>query len=271
MNLSLKQSLALDYCQKFFREKVSKLKIDCVILYGSATYPNCFIEDMSDLDILVFSKDATSSNLATIARNVSEAMQNESTQKPPIILQDHIGNRIEFDLIYNGISIDCTIMSSIMMRREDMLSDIVRDSAELLIGSILIWGKPIIGTIEDCIISDINLHPYYSDEIRDKRLSIIGQYLITKINRIKFMLNNNDISTIDYFFRYRPVFLKWIFCYYRQYPVNFYKHLPMQLKQISQISDTERSILMLDSSDTINANIENFINFYNAKFNEFKQ
>lgn len=140
MNLSLKQLLALDYCLDFFHKKIKGIRIECVVLYGSATYPGCFIEGISDLDILIFSKDAILSNFAAIAEEISRAGQGEITQKPPIRLRDHIGDRIEFDLIYEDISIDCTIMSTLMLRREDILSNIVRDSTELLIGSILIWG-----------------------------------------------------------------------------------------------------------------------------------
>lgn len=269
MSLSLKQFSALDYCLDFFHKKIKGIQIDCAVLYGSATYPGCFIENMSDLDILIFSKDAMLPNFTAIVEEISRAGQGEIAQKPPIILRDHIGDRIEFDLFYEGISIDCTIMSTLMLKRENILSNIVRDSTELLIGSILIWGKPVAGQIGECVTSDINLFPYYDESIRYERLTAIGQYLDPKIDRIKFMLNQKDVAVIDYFFRYRPVFLKWIFCYYKQYPVNFYKHLPMQLKWITQLSSVEISTIMLNSGMAVDENIRNFINFYSVKFSEF--
>ena len=252
---------ALDYCKNFFIGSLAEHKMALVVLFGSATYPGCFSFNTSDLDILVLT-DSTLDDLDVIVQTIEQKIDFSESYKKPIVIRDQIGARIEFLLPHNDIAIDCTIMPALLQTRDSLMETAVYDSSDLLMGAIVERGVVIAG--DKARLEEIGnkYEPYYDDELRMRRLNVLANYLDPKISRIKALLRDDDPEVIDYFFRYRVIFLKYIFCYYRKYPVNYHKHLDYQASKILNLSKKDKGILLLNSSSNWRDSICNFIEMY---------
>ena len=252
---------ALEYCREFFTKSLNEFKISLVVLFGSATYPGCFSFETSDLDILVLT-DLPVDDLDDIAKAVAERASFDESYKKPVVIRDQVGVRIEFLLLHNGIAIDCTIMSSLLPDRESLMETAVYDSADVLMGAIVKRGIVIAGDGGKLEEIGSKYEPYYDDELRAERLKILENYLQPKVVRIKELLKDGSPEAIDYFFRYRTIFLKYIFCFLKKYPVSYHKHLDYQTSEILSLSEKDKNIFLLNSSDSWRDNIGNFIEMY---------
>ena len=252
---------ALDYCKEFFVESLKEFEISLVVLFGSATYSGCFSFETSDLDILALT-DLNEDDLDAIAETIAKKVDFDESYKRPTMIRDQIGARVEFLLPYGNIPIDCTVMSSLLPDRKSLMDTAVYDSSDVLMGAIVERGIVIVGDKTKLETIGSQYEPYYDDELRAKRLSVLANYLQPKVARIKELLKNNDSEVIDYFFRYRVIFLKYIFCYYRRYPINFHKHLDYQASKILGLSKEDKSILLMNGSSNWSDSIDGFISMY---------
>ena len=255
---------ALDYCKSFFQNELSGFEVYCLVLFGSAIYPGCF-RKTSDLDILAMTNLATNDRLNELADKMMDLPEFEKSQKRPTVLRDYAGDRIEFSLEYQGLTLDCTIMSSLIPDYETMQRMAAHDFVDVLIGAIIKQGVSFMGDKAMMPEVDFTITPYYDDYLRRKRLNVIESYLASKVVRIREMILDHDSGLIDYYFRYREVFLKWFFGYYRTYPVNLHKHLNYQLSGISELSQEERNIILLVKYPSILKSICSFVDLYEQK------
>ena len=269
---------ALRHCKKIFRNELSGLEAREIILFGSATYPGCFDPETSDMDILVLTNKATSKNLDCMADTVFDRLKDtEVWGKRPCAIRDGAGNRIEFSVVFQGVVLDCTVMNVLLPPAEELEHTAVHDSADVLIGAIVKEGVVISGDRLYLERLATQYLPFYSDTLRAKRLETISSYLAPKETRIRKMLESNNSEAIDYFFRYREIFLKWFFCYYRFYPVNLYKHLRHQFEQLrknideSELDSIGQRTLMLERPQPIQMNILDFLDFYDRLLKQWQQ
>jgi hypothetical protein len=252
---------ALDYCKEFFADSLKEYKISLVVLFGSATYPGCFGFETSDLDIIALT-DLVEDNLDAIAKEITKKVDFSGSYKMPIVIKDQIGARIEFLLPHGNVSIDCTIMSSLFADRMTLMETAVYDSADLLMGAVVERGIVIAGDKTKLKQIGSQFEPYYDDELRKRRLVVLAKYLQPKVARMKELLKNDSPELVDYFFRYRVAFLKYIFCFCKKYPVNYHKHLEYQASEILKLSENDKNILLLRSRDKWRDSIGDFIEMY---------
>lgn len=267
MDLS-KYNDILQYSKNLFENDLQFLEVKQVILYGSATYPGCFDEITSDIDIIALVSKTDARSLDDIASLIANKLQNNIGYKHPIIIRDGAGERVEFSVIFRHTVIDCTIMKSLLPDYIEWQYSAVHDSVDVIIGSIVNKGLALIGDKTNLVDSNLGIQPFYDDELRAKRLKTLSTYLYKKVIRMRQLIKASNPEVIDYYFRYRIVFLKWLFCYLREYPVNLFKHLHFQLDSMkdkmgeSKLSQHEQSIIMLQSSDSIQESISNFLDLY---------
>ncbi len=255
---------ALEYCKKFFQTRLAEYEVYCLILFGSAVYPGCF-RKTSDLDIMSMTNLATRDRLDGLASKMMNLPELRNSSKPPIVLRDYAGDRIEFSLEHQGVVLDCTMMSSLVPDYSTMQKTAVHDYVDVLIGAIINQGVCFMGDKAEMSRIDFTIEPYYDDYLRSKRLATIESYLASKVIHIREMISVQDPSLIDYFFRYREVFLKWFFGYYRVYPVNYHKHLGYQLSIIPELSSAEKDTILLTRHPSIFESISSFIELYEEK------
>ncbi len=269
---------ALQHCKKIFKNELRELEIREVILFGSATYPGCFDLETSDLDILALTDKATLKELDHIADAIFGRLKDtEVWRKRPRVIRDGAGDRIEFSIVSRGVVLDCTIMNMLLPSAEELEYTAVHDSADVLMGAIVQEGVVISGDGSYLEKLAAQYLPFYNDTLRARRLETISDYLAPKEVRIRKMLESNDSEAIDYFFRYREVFLKWFFCFYRFYPVNLNKHLRYQLERLrktldeSELDSINQRTLMLERPQPIRMNILDFLDFYDRLLKRWQQ
>ena len=261
MDLS-KYNDILQYVKNLFENDLQVLEVKQVILYGSATYPGCFDEITSDIDIIALVSKTDTRSLDDIVSLLANKMQNNMGYKHPLIIRDGAGERVEFSVVFRHTVIDCTIMKSLLPDYVEWQYSAVHDSVDIIIGSIVNKGLALIGEKANLVDSNLDIQPFYDDGLRAKRLKTLSTYLYKKL------IKADKPEVIDYYFRYRAVFLKWLFCYLREYPVNLFKHLHFQLENMkdkmgeSKLSQQEQSVIMLQSSDSIQESISNFLDLY---------
>lgn len=267
MDLS-KYNDILQYVKNLFENDLQVLEVKQVILYGSATYPGCFDELTSDIDIIALVSKTDTRSLDDIISLLANKLQNNIGYKHPLIIRDGAGERVEFSVIFRHTIIDCTIMKSLLPNYVEWQYSAVHDSVDIIIGSIVNKGLALIGDKANLVDSILDIQPFYGDRLRAKRLKTLSTYLYKKVIRMRQLIKADNPEVIDYYFRYRIVFLKWLFCYLREYPVNLFKHLHFQLEGMkdkmgeSKLSQHEQSIIMLQSSDSIQESISNFLDLY---------
>lgn len=267
MDLS-KYNDILQYVKNLFENDLQVLEVKQVILYGSATYPGCFDELTSDIDIIALVSKTDTRSLDDIISLLANKLQNNIGYKHPLIIRDGAGERVEFSVIFRHTIVDCTIMKSLLPNYVEWQYSAVHDSVDIIIGSIVNKGLALIGDKANLVDSILDIQPFYGDRLRAKRLKTLSTYLYKKVIRMRQLIKADNPEVIDYYFRYRIVFLKWLFCYLREYPVNLFKHLHFQLEGMkdkmgeSKLSQHEQSIIMLQSSDSIQESISNFLDLY---------
>lgn len=268
---SQKHQEAIKFCKSFFKHELGGLEIKTLVLFGSATYPGCFNLETSDLDIVALTNRAVAENLDGIVEVVRYRLRGiiEEWVSYPHVVRDGVSNRVEFSVVYQGVVLDCKIARPVLPTCRELKYSAVYDSTDVLIGAIVRDGIVLAGDGLDLDKMSLKYLPYYDEEVRNKRLQAIKNYLAPKEAHIKDMLKNGSSKAIEYFFAYRELFLKWVFCYYRFFPVNLNKHLGYQLDQLMNCAElnaeldlSDRRTLMLEWPHPIHVNITVFLDLY---------
>ncbi len=221
----------------FLKNDLLELNICSAVIYGSSTYSGMFIEGVSDIDVLAYSKELKTFLPEEVIKMIKEKNL-EFKDKEPVLYIDHIGYRIEFYIQFKRISVDITLLPYEIPNFEKREIDASYDSLEMLIGAIYEKGIVLFGRQPADNYIAKNYFPFYNDELRRKRLDIIMNRLVLYIKRLEIYTNNRDANLIDHLYKTRNLFLKWLFIYKRKYPVNLSKHINYQLQSL-QLSDKE--------------------------------
>ena len=162
---------------------IREYNFDSVNVYGSAVNEDMFVHNISDIDIIVMSKDFDKFDKNSIIAQIN-AMGIDFKEKRPIIIKDNLCERIEFYIVYKNINIDVTLCPGLIPSRESLERDAWYDGFESLMGGVYMNSYSIYGQIPDYDIFKANYYPFYDDDLRDKRLDILSKRLVTYNERI---------------------------------------------------------------------------------------
>ncbi len=259
----------LDDVKRYFKENLRELEIVSGLIYGSATYEKGFIEGLSDIDVCVFTNKMYTMDYNDIVDIIDKNTSFDFIDKRPSIITDSIADRIEFYIKHPKIAIDVTIMAPEFPNIDDMENSVVHDSADMLLGAFYKYGIPLIGEISEKILIEEKFFPFYSEDLRKRRLEIL-EHRIKKYNeRIKICIEREERDILDYIYRARLYFLKWLFIYKRKYPVNLYKHLEYQLSEILDLSQEEIDKILFIGNENLFKLASKYLHLVNVYLNDY--
>ncbi|MFA7300943.1 MAG: hypothetical protein WC069_01350 [Candidatus Shapirobacteria bacterium] len=234
---------ALKDITNYLQNDLAELEITAAQIYGSSTWEKGFIPGISDIDICVYTDKFNILPPEEII-SIIKKKDNNYTDKFPTILRDHIANRIEFYISHPKIKFDITILPPEFPNGKNIINTTSYDSFEMLVGTLYQHGIPLFGEIPDKQYVDDNYLPFYSDEIRTKRLKVLTNRILIYSKRVDLLQKNKDPDIIDHLYKTRTHFLKWLYIYLRKYPVSLYKHINYQLSDILCLSQDEKNALL---------------------------
>lgn len=221
---------------------IGGFNFDSVNVYGSAVNEDMFVQNISDVDIIVMSKDFSKFDKNDIINQIN-AMNVDFKEKRPIIIKDNLCERIEFYVVYKNINIDVTLCPGLIPSRQSLEKDAWYDGFESLMGGVYMNSYGIYGKIPDYDIFKDNYYPFYDDDLRSKRLDILSKRLITYNERIDRYLKNDSPEMIDHVFKIKKYFLKFLYIYNRTYFWTPEKHTYYQLTKFLNLDEEEKRIL----------------------------
>ena len=227
------------------KEKLSKIndfKFDSINIYGSAANEDMFVENVSDIDMIIMCKDFSNFNKQDIIRQLNE-MKIDFKEKRPIVLKDSLCERIEFYIVYDRINIDITICPGLIPSRKSLERDAWYDGFEALMGGVYIGSKSIYGKIPDYDLFMSNYYPFYDDDLKIKRLDILAKRLSSYNERIRGYLKNSSPEMIDHVFKVKKFFIKFLYISNNKYFWTPEKHTYYQLTKILNLPEEEKRII----------------------------
>ena len=255
--------------EMYLKRDLKELEISCCIIYGSSVYEDVFVPGVSDIDVIAYTKKMDELSGKEIIKIIKKTSSNFK-DKEPVIYLDHIGYRIEFYYDTLEIPFDITLLNLEIPNFDKRETDSSYDSLEMIIGSLYEKSVLLFGNQPLKKFVNKNFIPFYSDDLRKKRLAILTKRLVTYTDRVEMMLKNHNPDIIDHLYKTRNHFLKWLFIYKRKYPVNLSKHLNYQLNYLGLTKEEVKILQFLDSKNLYQM-AEQYIELSKKYINEYKK
>ena len=250
-------SESIETLKDILQNKLGTLGIESAIFFGSSTFGDeYFTKGVSDLDVCAFTNQY---NGVQTLSEITNSLNNEFLDKPPVILNDYIADRIEFYVELPEISADITIMSPGLPRLDQVHKSASHDSLELLFANFYQHGVPIIGEIPDYENTSRNFLPFYDNDLRRTRLNTLEKRIHKHNQKTSLSMGRHNGDTLDNVYKSREYFLKWLFIYNRTYPLCLRKHLDNQLKDLLGLSLEEREVLQFNGSGNMRDQVHNYL------------
>lgn len=258
----------LDFVKKLFLEKIKLLNVSGIYIYGSAVDEDCFDKKKSDIDIIVFC-----SNFDVIDKDVLIGQIYENVhdfkEKRPVFLKDELCSRIEFYINDFSVPIDITVTSKLIPLKESLENDAWYDGFETLMGGVYLNSINIYGEVEDYSEFKEKYYPFYSDDIRNKRLDILSNRIAITSERLEIYVQQRNLCIADHLWKLRKYFIKFLFIYYRKYYNSPEKNIYVQLTKILNLPESEVRILCFLDGD-IYEMTDRFINLSRKYINKYR-
>ena len=227
---------------------LKSFKFDSINIYGSIVNKETFVEGLSDIDMIVMSRNFNDLDLNKICSELQN-LNLDFREKKPSIIEDNLCKRIEFYLEFEKISIDITLCAGLIPSREILIQNAWYDNFEALMGAIYINSKAIYGEIPDYKLFKNLYYPFYDDDLRKKRLNILCKKLKSYNRKIMYYYNNKNLDFIDNLIKARKFFIKILFIYYRKYYWTPEKHIFYQLDKYLELDESEKKMLSFSEGD----------------------
>ena len=250
----------------YLKETLKDLNIESAIIFGSVINDLFFEKSKSDIDIVAYSSKFSLKTADNFIDTI-EKCGGDFLDKKPIFLSDFISPRIEYFYKIKDITFDINIFPSYFYGFENIDTNVIHDSIDVVIGAmyenaILLFGKsPIENTIKQYA------QPFYSQDTRKKRLSILKKRILKINNSIKKKINNNDIDILKELYKSRNYFIKFLFIKNKKYPIDLNNYIEYQLETKLNYSEDKINILLFRGR-TINDIANQYINFVENEINE---
>jgi hypothetical protein len=267
-----KYSDTVEQLIEILQHRLGGLGIQSAIFFGSSTFgANCFTEGTSDLDICAFTDAVHPGAYGEILDEIKKNIPHTFLDKPPVILNDHIAERVEFYLEFPQINADITIMAPGLPRLDQVYETAAHDSLELLFANFYQHSIPFIGELpfEDEIKRDFI--PFYSDELRSRRLNILSARIEKNNDRVLDAVSGGRDDILDSVYKSREYFLKWLFIYNRKYPLSLRKHLKYQFDDILHLGNDEVATLQFTRDESLAGSANEYVDLTQQYLGQYKQ
>lgn len=243
---------SLDYIKKYL---ITKIEPKSIFIHGSYAIKPLFNKGFSDIDIIVI-VDELNEDKACNLINIINGDKKNNVDKPPMYMNDNIARRIELYIEYEGVKFDITIMDNSWQDKE-IINGTCYDSFEILLGIFDKYNISLYGITPERLIHPEN-HNFYPDSLRKKRLDILADRINRYTIRLDDFLQKKNDDMFDFALRLRNLFIKYLFIYYKKYPISLNKHLSYQFENILNLSKEEIKILLFKEGT-----LENQIKLFN--------
>ena len=234
------------------QNRLGGVGIKSAIFFGSSTFGgNCFTEGVSDLDVCAFTDKIRPENYGEILNEVNENIPHAFLDKPPVVLNDHIAERVEFYLEFPQVNADITIMAPGLPRLNQVHETAAHDSLELLFANFYEHSVPFIGEVPLKDEIERDFLPFYSDELRRQRLDTLASRVEKNNERARDAIAGGRDDTLDSIYKSREYFLKWLFIYNRKYPLSLRKHLKYQFDELLHLPQEEIATLQFTDGESL--------------------
>lgn len=260
---------AIEFVKHYIQYTLKDLECNSAVVYGSSTLDGGFIDGHSDIDICAFTDKVEELGLDKILEYVVRTTHADFIDKKPTILCDSIADRVEFYIRHYQISLDITITTSKIIKNDDICDTSVYDSFDVLLGALYEHSIVLFGELPYYHEIKNNYFPFYSDEIRRKRLIVLSSRIKRYNSIIELLLKEKNYDLIDYLFKSRSYFFKWLFIYERKYPISLSKHIGIQLSSILNLPKQEIETLMLAGKGDIFNSTKQYLNLVDDYLNKY--
>ncbi len=270
MSILTKYSKALSDVKSYLQKDLKSLNIFSAQIYGSAAYEHGFIEGVSDIDICAFSKKFKEYSPEKIIKIINES-SGDFKDKHPTILRDHIANRIEFYVNHPAIPFDITILAPEFPNKKNLIETASYDSLEMLVGTLYKHGLSLFGEIPDKNFIEKNFYPFYDENLRRERLKKLTPRVLNYTNRVQILTKREDPDLLDHLYKTRTHFLKWLFIFFKKYPVHLNKHIAYQLTNILKLPQEEKNALLFMGRGSLFELSSNYLKVSQKYLNKYFQ
>ncbi len=262
---------ALNYMKRYLLQNLKELDIVSAQIYGSSTYEEGFIPGVSDIDICVFTPQMYTMEYKDIVDYIVKSSNEDFIDKKPSIVVDYIANRIEFYINHPQIPIDVTIMAPELPNSNNMEETVAHDSVDIFLGAFYQHGIPLIGEIPQKELVQSKFFPFYGEELRKIRLNMLIPRIEKYHKRIEVLIEQKNFDILDHIYKARMYFLKSLFIWKRQYPVNLQKHLYYQLAKILNLPQEEIKKLLFVGDKDLFKLASNYLQVANNYLDKYKK
>lgn len=262
---------ALDYMKRYFTRDLKELSIVSAQIFGSSTYEEGFIKGVSDIDVCIFTPKMYTMEYQSIVDYIVNNTKDDFIDKKPSIVVDYIADRIEFYINHQQIAIDVTVMAPELPNSKNMEETVAHDSVDMFLGAFYQYGISLIGEIPQKRLIEKEFFPFYSEELRKKRLDMLIPRIEKYNKRIEILIEQRSFDLLDHIYKSRVYFLKWLFIYKRKYPINLQKHLDFQLSRILCLTQEEREKLLFIGEGDLFRLASNYLQISNNYLNEYRK
>ena len=233
-----KYDISLEYIKNYLLKKINPISI---FVHGSYATKPLFNEEFSDIDIIATVDNLSEKKATELITSINSDNKN-NIDKHPIYINDNVATRVEFYVEYNNIAFDITIMDNSWQERNH-INNTCYDSFEILLGIYDEYNIPLYGIVPKKLVYS-GYHGFYYENLRKKRLKVLADRLNRYVDRLDNYMQTKNDNMFDFACRLRAFFIKYLFIYYKKYPINLNKHLSYQFKNILNLDDAEINILM---------------------------
>lgn len=260
----------VEQLQDMLQNRLGGLGIKSAVFFGSSTFGGgCFTEGSSDLDLCAFTDVIQPENYANVLAEINAGIPHAFLDKPPIVINDHIAERVEFYLEFPQINADVTIMAPGLPRLDQVHETAAHDSLELLFANFYEHSVPLIGEVPFKDEMNEKFMPFYDDDLRAKRLDILVSRIQKNNARALDALAGGRDDTLDGIYKSREYFLKWLFIYHRKYPLSLRKHLTYQFQDFLNLAEEEIGTLQFTGEESLSRSAINYVELTNRYLDEY--
>ena len=238
--------------------QTSKIASSAVTVFGSATRPDSFINEYSDIDLCIHSKFT---KLPEGIKLFEEEMSNLDCKiiMPPRAIVDYQGPRIESFIDVEDVVFDLTWIPLGIPKVGNSTYEVLQDNFELHIGSIYIRGVTLWGEIPTLKIVQDEFIPFYGYQLQNDRMNILMQEIRKKRDSLKRLIEKKELNIFSILRKLQKIFLQWLFISQKQYAWSYDKEINRQLDEILGLKSTLIKKIVCIEGKNIYEIAENFL------------